>query len=179
MKPVSGSVPVAAPVASRWLRLGREERRQPHPSAEIAVMQRSSGRTGEEEPFVSFLGEARQVPLGNRDNGVRNRHDPPAGPRLGRAEGEAAATHDNELAGNPYSGRGQVDIAPPQAAQLAPSQAGEHRQQHKRAVSLAYCLAERVDLGDRQSRRPPGVGSYRVKAPNRLIVAGLQEEGMP
>jgi hypothetical protein len=48
--------------------------------------------------------------------------------------------------------RGQVDIAAPQAAQLAPAEAAEHRQQHERAVSLLGRIGERIDLRDGQCR---------------------------
>jgi hypothetical protein len=48
---------------------GRFERGQPYPAPEIGVPQRLPGRADEDEPLVSWLGEARQVPL-DRDPAI-------------------------------------------------------------------------------------------------------------
>ena len=74
---------------------------------------------------------------------------------FGRPELEAAAAGLVELPGHPDGAGGQVDIAAPQAAQLAPAEAAEHGQQDQRAVPLADRIGERVDLRDGQ-RRPLG-----------------------
>ena len=95
------------------------------------------------------------MPLDDGNDHLGNGHAPFARPRLGWAELEAATADFVELAGHPDCARGQVDIAAPQAAQLALAQAAEHGPQYECPVSLLGRVGQRVDLRDGQ-RRPLG-----------------------